>query len=138
MEIGNLPPYLDDEPEDLADMEVPLPVEASAEDYQYAENEDGSVDVMLDEPEEQERAFNENLAGVLPDTVVHDLGTQLLELIEDDLRAREGRDKQYEEGIKRTGTGEKAPGGADFDGASTVSHPMLVKGCVDFSSRAIK
>ena len=48
------------------------------------------------------------------------------------------RDKQYEEGIKRTGMGNDAPGGATFMGASKVVHPAMAEGCVDFASRAIK
>jgi hypothetical protein len=48
------------------------------------------------------------------------------------------RDRQYEEGIKRTGMGNDAPGGATFNGASKVVHPAMAEGCVDFASRAIK
>ena len=48
------------------------------------------------------------------------------------------RDKQYEEGIRRTGMGNDAPGGATFMGASKVVHPAMAEGCVDFAARAIK
>ncbi|MEY2658385.1 MAG: hypothetical protein RLZZ395_2127, partial [Pseudomonadota bacterium] len=47
-------------------------------------------------------------------------------------------DKQYEEGIKRTGMGNDAPGGANFQGASKVVHPVMAEACIDFAARAIK
>ncbi len=64
--------------------------------------------------------------------------TDLLEKIERDKEAREKRDKQYEEGLRRTGLGDDAPGGAQFTGANKVVHPMLVEACVDFSARFMK
>jgi hypothetical protein len=64
--------------------------------------------------------------------------TDLLEKIDKDKTAREKRDKQYEEGIRRTGLGDDAPGGAQFTGANKVVHPMLVEACVDFSARFMK
>jgi hypothetical protein len=66
------------------------------------------------------------------------LATRYLELIEKDKEARALRDKQYEEGIRRTGMGKDAPGGATFSGASKVVHPVMAEGCVDFAARAIK
>ena len=52
--------------------------------------------------------------------------------------ARKDRDKKYEEGLKRTGMGNDAPGGAQFQGASKVVHPLMAESCVDFASRAMK
>jgi hypothetical protein len=62
----------------------------------------------------------------------------LMEKIGNDKEAREKRDKQYEEGLRRTGLGDDAPGGAQFSGANKVVHPMLVEACVDFSARFMK
>jgi hypothetical protein len=64
--------------------------------------------------------------------------SDLLEKIGNDKEAREKRDKQYEEGLRRTGLGDDAPGGAQFTGANKVVHPMLVEACVDFSARFMK
>lgn len=103
------------------------------------EQPDGSAIVM--EAEEVEYAspeFGVNLAESLPDGFISALGLEQAELIESDRRSREPRDKQQAEGIKRTGLGKDAPGGASFDGAAKAVHPMLAKGCVDFASRAIK
>ena len=64
--------------------------------------------------------------------------SDLIEKIGNDKEAREKRDKQYEEGLRRTGLGDDAPGGAQFSGANKVVHPMLVEACVDFSARFMK
>ena len=66
------------------------------------------------------------------------VGMRYLDLIEKDKEAREQRDKQYEEGLKRTGLGNDSPGGAQFMGASKVVHPVMAEACVDFAARAIK
>ena len=103
------------------------------------ELEDGSVLVEgLPEAEEAESSFSANLAETLDTFTLNSIATSLLELIEKDEEARKERDKQQEEGIRRTGLGDDAPGGATFDGASKVVHPALAEGCVDFSARAIK
>ena len=125
------------------------------------ENEDGSVDVELPElsdsmieelpdggaivtmddykgPSEDED-FYSNLAEDLIDGWDLDkIAMRYLGLIEKDKQAREQRDKQYEEGIRRTGLGHDAPGGASFMGASKVVHPVMAEACVDFAARAIK
>jgi hypothetical protein len=66
------------------------------------------------------------------------LASRYVDLLKKDKDAREQRDKQYEEGIRRTGMGNDAPGGATFMGASKVVHPSMAEGCVDFAARAIK
>lgn len=62
----------------------------------------------------------------------------LLNKIEIDKKSREKRDKLYEEGLRRTGLGDDAPGGAQFTGANKVVHPVLIEACVDFSARVMK
>jgi hypothetical protein len=124
-------------------------------------NEDGSAEVDLmpgEEPEVEElpdgsavvnmgdfkgpmddEDFYSNLAEETID--VYDLekmGMRYLDLIDNDREARQKRDKQYEEGLRRTGMGDDAPGGAQFLGASKVVHPMMAEACVDFAARAIK
>jgi hypothetical protein len=67
-----------------------------------------------------------------------EIGRVLTDLIGRDKRSRQKRDEQYEEGMRRTGLGDDAPGGAEFMGASKVVHPMLTEACVDFAARAMK
>lgn len=79
-----------------------------------------------------------NLLPMLSRTFVQDMQTDLYEKIDYDKKAREKRDEQFADAIKRTGMGEAAPGGAEFQGASKVSHPMLTEACVDFGARFVK
>ena len=114
-------------------------VEMMGDEPEVEENEDGSAVVTLDAPEQAEKAeFYSNLAEDMPSFDRMTISSQLLEFIERDKEARSLRDKQYEEGLRRTGLGDDAPGGANFQGASKVVHPMLTEACVDFSSRVGK
>jgi hypothetical protein len=104
------------------------------------ELEDGSAIVTMDKfpgPMENED-FYSNLAESVNIFDLEKIGMRYLDMIEKDKEAREKRDKQYEEGLKRTGLGDDAPGGATFFGASKVVHPIMAEACVDFASRAIK
>lgn len=104
------------------------------------EQPDGSAIVRMDEfkgPTE-DQDFYANLADDLDSWKLDKLAMHYLDLIEKDKEARKERDKQYEEGLKRTGLGNDAPGGAQFQGASKVVHPVMAEACIDFESRAIK
>lgn len=120
------------EGEMLVDLESPF--------AEVEEQPDGSAIVRMDEfkgPSEDED-FYQNLADTLPEYQLKNLALRYLELISNDREARKQRDKQYEEGIRRTGLGNDAPGGADFQGASRVVHPVMAEACVDFEARAIR
>jgi hypothetical protein len=104
------------------------------------EQPDGSAIVRMDEfkgPNE-DQDFYQNLAEEIPEYELSSLAIKYLDLIDKDKEARKERDKQYEEGLKRTGMGNDAPGGAQFQGASRVVHPAMAEACIDFESRAIK
>jgi hypothetical protein len=109
-------------------------------DDDVEELDDGSAVVHLDEykgPSEDED-FYSNLAESVNLYDLEKIGMRYLDLIKKDKEAREKRDKQYEEGIRRTGLGDDAPGGAMFFGASKVVHPVMAEACVDFAASAIK
>jgi chaperonin GroES len=122
--------------EELGEM-FELPEEAA----EVEDTEDGGAIVILEEESVvsvKEMEFYANLAEELPEGDMDELAQSLVGLISKDKEARKKRDEQYEEGIRRTGLGDDAPGGASFQGASRVVHPMLTEVCVDFSARAIK
>ena len=128
------------------------------QDPLITENEDGSADVDMspdmDEVEEmpdgsavvtmendgpeENPDFYGNMAETYSEYELGHLAIRYVGLLEKDKDARASRDKQYEEGIKRTGMGNDAPGGATFMGASKVVHPVMAEGCVDFAAKAIK
>ena len=102
---------------------------------------DGSAVVNLEGfkgPAEDEDFYVNLAEDVISPNELDALATRYIDLIDNDRQARRKRDKQYEEGLRRTGMGEDAPGGAQFLGASKVVHPMMAEACVDFASRAIK
>jgi hypothetical protein len=118
---------------------VEVPLELTDEDLE--ELPDGSVRVRLDTTGPMDsKDFYENLADsdVLDPVELRMMALRYIEYAEKDKEARKNRDKQYEDGIKRTGLGNDAPGGANFQGASKVVHPVMAEACVDFASRAIK
>lgn len=116
-------------------------VEMPSGEEQIEELADGSAIVHLDDGlkgPSDDSEFYSNLAESINLHDMDTIGRKYLDLIENDQRAREKRDKQYEEGIRRTGLGDDAPGGAQFHGASRVVHPVMAEACVDFASSAIK
>ena len=102
------------------------------------EQPDGSAIITMEDGPEFNPEFYDNLADSIDPGTLSGLAFRYLDLIETDKEARSLRDKQYEEGIRRTGMGNDAPGGATFMGASKVVHPVMAEGCVDFAARAIK
>jgi hypothetical protein len=104
------------------------------------ELDDGSAIVHLEDfkgPAESPD-FYENLAETLAISNLDKLAFKYEDLVQKDEEAREERNKQYEEGLRRTGLGQDAPGGASFMGASKVVHPVMAEACVDFAARAMK
>jgi len=111
------------------------------DDLTIEEEPDGSVTYTMGEDETYERetgGFYDNLAEIVPENILQSIATDLIQKIEQDKNDREPGDKLYEEGIRRTGLGQDAPGGAAFDGASKVVHPMLTEACIDYEARIIK
>ena len=127
---------IDDEDE-MAEGEM---VEIDEDDASDVEDtEDGGAIVRMGEEDAPgDSEFYSNLAEEMPDSELNALSTRFLDLISKDKEARKKRDEQYEEGIRRTGLGDDAPGGAQFQGASKVVHPMMTEACIDFASRAIR
>jgi chaperonin GroES len=130
----NMTPLSDDERDEGEHVDVDTP-ESDVED-----TEDGGAMIRLGD--EQDTAENlEHFANIVDEvdqSMLSDVVTDLLDKISKDKDAREKRDKLYEEGLRRTGLGDDAPGGAQFSGANKVVHPMLVEACVDFSARVMK
>lgn len=103
--------------------------------------DDGEEYVVLSEDDiitEEEPDFDDNLAELMTEAELEVISADLLTKIEYDKSAREKRDKQYQEGLRRTGMGDDAPGGADFEGASKAVHPVMAECTVEFASSTIK
>jgi hypothetical protein len=107
-------------------------------EQEIIEMEDGSVVVNMQQTQKpsENPDFYANLAEMIDDATLDSLADEYLDLIEVDRESRKKRDEQYEEGIRRTGMGNDAPGGANFQGASKVVHPIMAEACVDFAANA--
>lgn len=114
-------------------------VEIEREEFEVEDTEDGGAVIRMQE--EQSADASEHFANLVEEVDPVELRTAVSDLItkiERDKEARSKRDKLYEEGLRRTGLGDDAPGGAQFTGATKVVHPLLVESCVDFSARVMK
>jgi hypothetical protein len=132
--------FIEGEPQDQDD-EQGVIVDMPMDDAEIEELPDGSAIVRMDSKGPMEdQDFYANLADgdMISGYDLDKLALRYIELVEKDKEARKQRDKQYEEGIKRTGMGNDAPGGANFQGASKVVHPVMAEACIDFAARAIK
>lgn len=116
--------------------DVPMP----EDDTTVEDTEDGGAIVRLENDEEAAvaRAHFDNIVEDVDQSELAAIITDVVTKVEQDIAAREKRDKLYEEGLRRTGLADDAPGGANFSGATRVVHPMLIEACVDFSARVMK
>ncbi len=105
------------------------------------DTDDGGALIRLDEMELSQEQRLAHFANIVEEVDQNKLNTAIVDLVDKiskDKESREKRDKQYELGLQRTGLGDDAPGGAQFEGANRVVHPMLIQACVDFSARFMK
>lgn len=112
-----------------------------SDDESLTPTDDGGTIVKVAEEDDEETAEDEehyrNLAEEIDESALKTLANSLIERINFDKESRKGRDKQYDEGIKRSGLGDEAPGGAAFVGASEAVHPMLSKATIYYQSHTI-
>jgi hypothetical protein len=128
-------PNKEKEIENIADA---LDLDMDDVEQEIIEMEDGSVVINMQQVQKpsENPEFYANLAEMIDEATLDSLADEYLDLIEVDRESRKKRDEQYEEGIRRTGMGNDAPGGANFQGASKVVHPIMAEACVDFAANA--
>lgn len=129
-----------DQDAEMEAFEDALGLDEDEVEQEVIENDDGSVIVNFapkSSPKESPE-FYANLADVFDQDGLNELANEYLDYIDVDRESRKQRDKQYEEGLRRTGLGKDAPGGATFDGASKVVHPVMAESCVDFGASSSK
>ena len=104
------------------------------------EGEDGGINII--DPDEmgegEEESFGDNLVASMAADKAAKLGMEYTQLIESDITARVKRDKMLADALERTGFTGHAPGGATFEGASRVTHPIIGEATVDFAARERK
>jgi hypothetical protein len=130
----------DQDQQDIDELDIALDLEPTELEEDVIELDDGSVVINYQAKQGPQKnpEFYANLAEEFDEGVLDALANEYLDYIDVDKEARKQRDKQYEEGLRRTGLGKDAPGGATFDGASKVVHPVMAESCVDFAASAAK
>ena len=138
MSTTNTTPMQEEEMDEALDL--PFEDEDLEDEEQIVENEDGSVTIEMQEPQGpmQEPEFYANLAETFEEDDLMKMAMDYIDYIELDKESRKTRDKQYADGIRRSGLGDDAPGGANFEGANKVVHPVIAESCVDFSAASSK
>ena len=130
----------DDPSTDAAEDASERSVGITPDDADTKELPDGGAIIELRDSRDVKKSleFYSNMADDMPEDELNTLSNKILDLLDKDKIARKKRDEQYEEGLRRTGLGNDAPGGASFEGASKVVHPLLIEVSIDFAARSIK
>jgi hypothetical protein len=137
------------EPEDLHDTTERPDLDFVLQAVSVAEAEGLSPEQILD-PEElavyQEYTATEsamptehydNLIGVIDDSDRKRLATDIINWVRWDEDTRRDWSDREKEGIRLLGVSDRVSGGAAFEGASTVVHPLLAEAVTQFHARAL-
>lgn len=79
----------------------------------------------------------DNLAEFMDDKSLQKIATEVINWVDWDEESREDWEIRESKGIKLLGVSDKTEGGAAFEGASRVVHPLLAEAIAQFHSRAI-
>lgn len=105
-------------------------------DIEIVFDEEGGVDVTMGE-EEDEVAFDANLAEVLDPGVLQQISSELMPLFDADQGSRKDWEEQYGKGLKLLGfTFDERT--KPFKGAAAATHPLLTEAIVQFQAQALK
>lgn len=110
--------------------------------------ETAGVDALTDEEFDQymaesgmsehyDKSHYANLVEQIDSTELDRIATQVIEWVDSDENSREDWEKRESKGIRLLGVSDKTDGGANFEGASRVVHPLLAEACSQFNARAI-
>ena len=101
------------------------------------ENEDGSVTIGEEEMVQEDVPFGANLAEVVDEDDLGSISQELLEQIEDDAASRDEWMHAYTQGLDLLGF-KYMERSQPFQGASSVTHPLLAESVTSFQSQAYK
>ena len=115
---------------------VELPGEEGGEAV-VAINEDGTTQLNPEVEAESEEDFYSNLAETIDERVLMKLGTELVQMYKSDRESRQDWEDQYVKGLEFLTTNYTAVT-KPFQGASTVTHPLLSEAVTQFQAQAFK
>ena len=105
--------------------------------------EQGGEEVLTEEEadsifvEPKLEGHDANLAEGMDKSDLDRIATEVIQDYDTDLESREDWFEREAAGIRMLGVSDRVEGGAKFDGASDVVHPLLAEACVQFQARAI-
>lgn len=124
------------------------PEEEVTEDSVIRRMPDGSIEVipleMLEAMEAEAlhkvapEAWNENLASKLDPNQRMQIADELIEYMETDERSRAMHMSRMADALTLMGLTDIPTGDVPFDGAATVTHPLIAEACTQFQARAIE
>lgn len=112
--------------------------DAAPDDEQISDDGLTTTILLEGEGKTSSKEHFENLAETLPETELDKLAEKYLDLIDQDMQDRKKRDDMQAAGLEKSGVSGPAPGGAGFEGASKVTHPVLIESYIDFAAQSIK
>jgi len=83
------------------------------------------------------QAHHANLAEFVAENDLNRIAQDVISWVDWDEESRADWYAQESRGIKALGVTREVDGGARFEGASTVVHPMLAEACVQFAARSL-
>ena len=101
------------------------------------ETDDTVVDDVTPEAEEESDDFTQNLATVISDDVLEELGQKYLRYAKKDADDRSQRYARYAEGLEKTGLSPDSQAAPSIDGGSNLIYPVLSEAAIDFQSSTI-
>lgn len=81
--------------------------------------------------------FYANLAEFIDEAELSKIAADVIQWVRWDEDSRKDWTEREKRGIRALGISDRTDGGADFEGASRVTHPLLMEACVQFQARAI-
>ena len=112
-----------------------LDIGAGMPDVEIILEDDGGATIQM--PEDEEIAFEDNLAEVVDESELSHISSELMVLFDADKTSRGDWEQQYSKGLDLLGF-KYEERTKPFKGASGVAHPLLSQAIVQFQSQAYK
>ena len=137
----------EDEESALPNVPVPAPADPELARLFALMEAGGDEEILTEEEREQLNElmpsingmddFGRNLAEDLDESELDLIAQQVVDRFDWDEESRKEWYEREAEGIRLLGVSPNIDGGADFDGASDVVHPMLMESVLQFQARAL-
>lgn len=113
-----------------------LETEEPVMEFEFSEE---SLEVIPDVEEiEVDMSFGANLAPLLEDNVLRDIGSARQDALQNFKNGRQEWEEKIKLGVQWLGLNTDGAGNSDVEGACTAVHPLLIENVVKFQAKAIQ